>query len=135
MEYVLKTFPRDDCLGPESQFYQYLTDIYDTSSINIKSLRIKYDAVKLDKVRTLIKEQLIFPCLKLENIAIKAVSKSTTTNNNKTMINNYIQQLQPITDEHLSDNVQYLTIDHIMKGPEGYAHRQNTARASIGVLH
>ena len=56
---------------------------------------------------------------KLENIAVNAVSRSTTTH--KTMINNYIQQLQPVTDKHFSDNVHHLTIDHIMKGPEGYA--------------
>ena len=53
------------------------------------------------------------------DVTIKAVSKSTTTN--KTNITNYIQQLQPLTDQHLTDNVQHLTIDHIMKGPEGYA--------------
>jgi hypothetical protein len=56
---------------------------------------------------------------KLENIAIKAVSRSTTTKN--TQINNYVQNLQPITEERLQDNVQYLSIDHILKGPEGYA--------------
>ena len=55
---------------------------------------------------------------KLENIAIKAVSRPTTRN---TQINNYIQQLKPVTDEHLIDSVSNLTIDHIIKGPEGYA--------------
>ena len=55
---------------------------------------------------------------KLENIAIKAVSRPTTPN---TQINNYIQQLKPVTDEHLIDSVSNLTIDHIIKGPEGYA--------------
>uniref|UniRef100_A0A6C0JQF0 C2H2-type domain-containing protein n=1 Tax=viral metagenome TaxID=1070528 RepID=A0A6C0JQF0_9ZZZZ len=55
---------------------------------------------------------------KLENIAIKAVSRPTTRN---TQINNYIQQLKPLTDEHLLDSVSNLTIDHIIKGPEGYA--------------
>ena len=53
---------------------------------------------------------------KLENIAIKAVSRPTTKN---TQIN-YIQQLQPVTEELVS-NVSNLTIDHIIKGPEGYA--------------
>jgi predicted transcriptional regulator len=55
---------------------------------------------------------------KLENIAIKAVSRPTTRN---TQINNYIQQLKHVTDEHLIDSVSNLTIDHIIKGPEGYA--------------
>ena len=54
----------------------------------------------------------------MENIAIKAVSRPTTPN---TQINNYIQQLKPVTDEHLIDSVSNLTIDHIIKGPEGYA--------------
>ena len=55
---------------------------------------------------------------KLENIAIKAVQRPTTKN---TQINNYIQQLKPITQEHLIDSLPNLTIDHIIKGPEGYA--------------
>jgi hypothetical protein len=57
---------------------------------------------------------------KLGDVAIKAVSRATTTNN-KTQINNYIQNMQPVTEQHLKDNVQHLTIDHILKGPEGYA--------------
>ena len=56
---------------------------------------------------------------KLENIAVKAVSRPTTTN--KTQINNFIQQLQPVTEEKLKESVSNLTIDHIKKGPEGYA--------------
>ena len=55
---------------------------------------------------------------KLENIAISAVNRPTTTKN--THINNYIQRLQPITDEDMVDNVPNLTIDHIIKGAEGY---------------
>ena len=54
---------------------------------------------------------------KIENIAISAVNRPTKN----TQITNYIQQLQPITDEDMSDNVQNLTIDHIIKGAEGYA--------------
>ena len=56
---------------------------------------------------------------KLENIALKAVSRPT--NNNKTQINTYIQNMQPVTNEHLVDNAQHLTIEHIKKGVEGYA--------------
>ena len=56
---------------------------------------------------------------KLENIALKAVSRPTTTKN--TQINNYIQKLECITDQHFQDQVQHLTLEHIQKGPEGYA--------------
>jgi hypothetical protein len=55
---------------------------------------------------------------RLENVAIKAVQRPTTKN---TQINNYIQNLKPLTQEHLLDSVPNLTIDHIIKGPEGYA--------------
>jgi hypothetical protein len=58
---------------------------------------------------------------KLENIAVKAVSRPTHTTSNKTQINNFIQQLQPVTEEKLKESVTNLTIDHIKKGPEGYA--------------
>jgi hypothetical protein len=55
----------------------------------------------------------------MQEVAIKAVSRPVTSN--KTQINNYIQNMQPVTEELLLDNVQHLTIDHINKGAEGYA--------------
>jgi hypothetical protein len=59
---------------------------------------------------------------KLENIAIKAVQRPTTTNNmNKTQINNIIQKMEPITQTHLIDQAPNLTIEHVQKGASGYA--------------
>jgi hypothetical protein len=55
---------------------------------------------------------------RLENVAIKAVQRPTTRN---THINNYIHNMKPLTQEHLIGSVPNLTIDHIIKGPEGYA--------------
>lgn len=55
---------------------------------------------------------------KLENVAITAVSRPTTTKNTQI---NYIQNLQPVTQEHLADQAQHLTLNHIKRGPEGYA--------------
>jgi len=52
---------------------------------------------------------------KLENIAI---CRSTTTNNT---INTIIQKLDPITTEYIESTVPQLTIEHIKKGPKGYA--------------
>ena len=57
---------------------------------------------------------------KLENIAIKAVEKSTTTTIKNTHIN-YIQKMEPITQEHLITHAPQLTIEHIKKGASGYA--------------
>ena len=54
---------------------------------------------------------------KLENVAIKAASRSTNTTQN----NNYIQKLKLTTDEYLEEKIPQLTIEHIKKGPKGYA--------------
>jgi hypothetical protein len=44
----------------------------------------------------------------------------TTINNNNQRINNIVNNLQPITDAHLVEQSQYLTLDHINNGVEGY---------------
>lgn len=82
----------------------------------------------LDKIADL-EDQLVFKTKhidklqdKLENIAIQAVRRPTTTNNmNKTQINNFIQNMQPITSEHLIDHTPNLTLAHVQKGASGYA--------------
>ena len=58
---------------------------------------------------------------KLENIAIKAVQRPTTTNMNKTQINNFIQRMEPLSVEHMLEHSQNLTLEHIQKGASGYA--------------
>jgi len=56
---------------------------------------------------------------RLENVAIKAVQSPTTTNNmNKTQINTFIQNMQPVTKEHSAGR---LTLEHVQKGATGYA--------------
>jgi hypothetical protein len=54
---------------------------------------------------------------KLENVAIKAASRSTTTNK----VSNFIQNMAPLTEQVLRENLHQLTIEHIKKGAEGYA--------------
>jgi hypothetical protein len=59
---------------------------------------------------------------KLENVALKAVSRPTTTvNNNTTNVNAFIQQMDVITDQVFQDNLVNFTIDYIKKGVEGFA--------------
>jgi hypothetical protein len=58
---------------------------------------------------------------KLENIALKAVSKPTTVNNNNSRVNQIINNLTPITTQHLTEHAQFLTLEHIKDGASGYA--------------
>lgn len=72
------------------------------------------------------KEQIKDLQNKLENIAMKASLKHTTYNNttnsnNKTTVNNFIQQMQPVVEEKLKESADNLTIEHIKKGADGFA--------------
>ena len=53
---------------------------------------------------------------RMQSMAEKAIAKPSSFNQN-TIINN----LLPITTEHLDAQVQYLTIDHVKNGAVGYA--------------
>ncbi len=48
-------------------------------------------------------------------------NNNNNNNNNNQRINTIINNLQPITDDHLKEQSQYLTLDHIKQGAEGYA--------------
>ena len=56
---------------------------------------------------------------RLQSMAEKAIDKPSTINQNTTT--QIINNLLPITIEHLNDQVQYLTIDHVKHGAVGYA--------------
>jgi|688.fasta_scaffold56414_2 hypothetical protein len=56
---------------------------------------------------------------RMQSMAEKAIDKPSTLNQNT--INQVINNLLPITTEHLNDQVQYLTIDHVKNGAVGYA--------------
>lgn len=56
---------------------------------------------------------------RIQSMAEKAIAKpSTVTKNNTTQI---INNLLPITPEHLNEQVQFLTKDHVTNGAIGYA--------------
>ena len=56
---------------------------------------------------------------RMQSMAEKAIDKPSTLNQNT--INQVINNLLPITTEHLNDQAQYLTIDHVKNGAVGYA--------------
>ena len=96
--------------------YQTCMEYRVTMQTNEYKEKISSLEVQLEKYERTIKELQD----KLENIAIKAVQKSTTTNVKNTQIN-YIQKMQPITQEYLLNHTPHLTIEHIKKGASGYA--------------
>ena len=75
---------------------------------DINSLKIQRDQLKTEKEL-------------LHGLATEAIQKPTTNNVStvNTVVNNNIEL--SITQEHLADQAQYLTRDHITKGAVGYA--------------
>jgi hypothetical protein len=57
----------------------------------------------------------------IKELALKAISRPINTTNNQVNINNYMQKMDCVTDKYLIDQVPKLTIEHIKKGPQGYA--------------
>ena len=91
----------------------------------------------MDKMRQTIKEQEIkIELLQQENkilredkkelqesykeLSITAVKRPTTSTKN-IQINNYIKNMPPLLESDIKDNVQHLTLEHHVKGAEGYA--------------
>ena len=85
-----------------------------------ENIRYKMMVEQKDKIIEEQKEQINDLQNKMENIAIKAVSKPTYINNNNNSKNQIINNLVPITENHFREQVEYLTIDHIKNGVEGY---------------
>jgi chaperonin cofactor prefoldin len=58
----------------------------------------------------------------IKELATIAINRPTTSvqNNNHQKINQVVNNLLPISDDHLKEQAQYLTIDHIKNGINGY---------------
>ena len=60
----------------------------------------------------------------IERLATVAINKPNITNltntNNHNRINQVVNNLIPITDEHLEEQTQFLTLEHIKNGVDGY---------------
>ena len=54
------------------------------------------------------------------NLSLTAV-KRPVNNTKNIQINNFIQKMEPLMIEDIEESVPMLTLDHHVKGPEGYA--------------
>jgi DNA-directed RNA polymerase subunit RPC12/RpoP len=90
---------------------------------NLEKEKIRKDMIILNHKKNIkeLKENIRNLQKQLENVAIKAVSRPTHTSNKTIQINNYIKQMEPLRIDRIKENVPMLTLDHHVKGPEGYA--------------
>jgi len=100
--------------------YQLQNQISDLQkTLSERDIQIKNYQIQIEKQQNKYEEQIKSLQDKLENIALQAVKRPTTTN--KTQINNFIQNMEPITRENLVEYTPQLTLAHIQKGASGYA--------------
>jgi hypothetical protein len=124
-----KTFSRSYHLNRHEQSCKSNDKMYEleTYILDIEKERDIYKLKLEEKESQLFNQQKMYESQikslqdKLENIAIKAVQRPTTTNMNKTQINNFIQNMEPISCDHLLEQSSNLTLEHIKKGASGYA--------------
>lgn len=90
---------------------------------NIKCIEIKYSEQLNQKNILILKHEETIKILqnKLENIALKAIQRPTTTNNIKTHINTLVQKMEPLSEIHLGNHTTNLTLEHVKRGAYGYA--------------
>ena len=87
----------------------------------LKELREQISVLenKLKKQEESYENKILILQDKLENLAITAIKRPTIQNTQK-RYNTIINNLTPITEEHLKEQAQYLTLDHIKNGVDGY---------------
>ena len=106
-----------------------MLDIHEEKcGLSDKVKNLQDTVAKLEKQNTLFQQQIAFyketiKDLKIQNselqynlkdVAVQGVKKSTTTTNN-------IVNIENLTDEWLKTSSKNLTLEHIQRGPQGYA--------------
>jgi len=84
-----------------------------------KLLKEKDDTIKIKDKLIEEKDKLIEKLMTMIQPVNNTVNNHTTTSNTQ-KINNIINNLTPITDEHMHEQSKYLNIDYIKKGVSGY---------------
>jgi len=74
----------------------------------------------LKKENNMLRESLSNEQKRYEKLSLTAVKRPTMSMKN-VQINNYIQGMEPLKLEDIKESVPMLTLDHHVKGPEGYA--------------
>ena len=95
-----------------------ISELVGTLQKTIKELKDK-NLLLEDRCRML-SDQLEKTQERYDNLSITAVKRPTNSTKN-IQINNYIKNMHPLLESDIKENVQYLTLDHHVKGAEGYA--------------
>jgi len=81
---------------------------------------MKKELIKLRELVNILKQDKKNLQERYDKLSLTAV-KRPVNNTKNIQINNYIQNMEPLKIEDIKESVPMLTLDHHIKGPEGYA--------------
>jgi len=87
---------------------------------NEKIKKLKEELMLVKKELELVKADRKDLKERYDNLSLTAVKRPVNTTRN-IQINNFIQSMEPLRVEDMKETVPLLTLDHHVKGPEGYA--------------
>ena len=111
------------CKDPKKiEEYEYQNKIKDQELINVKEENniLKKEIEMLKNTIYELKEDKKNLQDRYDNLSLTAV-KRPVNNTKNIQINNFIQKMEPLRIEDIEKSVPMLTLDHHVKGPEGYA--------------
>jgi len=88
--------------------------------LNLKIKEQEKELIELRKEIEMLKEQNQHYRDDFNNLSLTAV-KRPVNNTKNIQINNFIQSMEPLRIEDMKESVPLLTLEHHVKGPEGYA--------------
>jgi len=86
-----------------------------------ESVKLKESKSNDNKLLEDLKAQVLGLQKQMADISMKAVSRPITTNNTNTINNQKILNLLPLTENHFDEQAEFLNLEHIKNGAEGYA--------------
>jgi len=111
------------CKDPKKiEEYEYQNKIKDQEIMNVKEENniLKKEIEMLKNTIYELREDKKDLHDRYDNLSLTAV-KRPVNNTKNIQINNFIQKMEPLRIEDIEESVPMLTLDHHVKGPEGYA--------------
>uniref|UniRef100_A0A6C0JMR7 C2H2-type domain-containing protein n=1 Tax=viral metagenome TaxID=1070528 RepID=A0A6C0JMR7_9ZZZZ len=86
----------------------------------IENKKLKDELISVKKENEILRGELEKTQERYDKLSLTAVKRPVTSTKN-IQINNYIQNMEPLRIEDITQSVPMLTLDHHVKGAEGYA--------------
>ena len=91
------------------------------SKYKVENQNLKEENIKIKKENDLLKELVEKYRKDYTELSLTAVKRPVNNNTKNIQINNFLQKMEPLRVEDIEESIPMLTLDHHVKGAEGYA--------------